>query len=266
MIEIPRIYRRFIPQLLHMIVLPVFFFTFMLVYDPFSASEFFSTEWFAVHVTIISTILFAGIVLSRLLYYFLPLKLNYTLYSFWCLAEVVFVSFFAALYVWLVLGRPMPYFGVFAQLFKYISMSSVFPYLVLALSMRIFEYGQRDRSGDESEKQKMRFYDERHNLKIVLPAQSILYIQADFNYVNIYYVEGGKLRNYVLRNSMKAIDALCQENGLLRCQRSYYVNPQHVTVLRKEKEGVIYAQLDVDQAQHIPVTKKYYEKLAEMLY
>ena len=112
----------------------------------------------------------------------------------------------------------------------------------------------------------MRFYDERHNLKIVLPAQSILYIQADFNYVNIYYVEGGKLRNYVLRNSMKAIDALCQENGLLRCQRSYYVNPQHVTVLRKEKEGVIYAQLDVDQAQHIPVTKKYYEKLAEMLY
>jgi DNA-binding LytR/AlgR family response regulator len=65
---------------------------------------------------------------------------------------------------------------------------------------------------------------------------------------------------------MKAIDEVCQEHGLIRCQRSFYVNPQHIRVLRKEKDGVVFAELDVDGAKQIPVTKRYYDRLAEMLY
>ena len=64
---------------------------------------------------------------------------------------------------------------------------------------------------------------------------------------------------------MKAIDELCQDHGLLRCHRSFYVNPVHVKVLRKDREGVIFAELDAD-TRHIPVTKRYYDRLAELLY
>ena len=84
--------------------------------------------------------------------------------------------------------------------------------------------------------------------------------------MNINYIENDRPRTYVLRNSMKAIDELCQDHGLIRCQRSFYVNPVHVKVLRKEKDGVMYAELDAPDVQNIPVTKRYYEILAERLY
>ena len=266
MIQVPRVYRRFIPQLLHMIVLPIFLFAFMLVYKPFHSFEFLGEAWFGVHLTIVSCITLLLIVAMRLLYYFLPLNLTYSLYTSWCLAEIILISFFAALYLWLVLDHPMTYFDVLAVCFQYTSLILVFPYVLLALSMTIREYSGRSSSANGTVPQRMRFYDEKHNLKIVLDPESVLYVEADVNYVNIYYSENDKIRSYSLRNSMKAIDELCHDHGLVRCQRSFYVNPRHITVLRKEKDGIVYAELDAKDVRHIPVTKKYYDKLAEMLY
>lgn len=266
MSQIPRIYRRFVPQLLHMIVLPIFFFTFMLIYKPFDSATFLGHEWFGVHLTIISCIILLSVILMRLLYYFLPLSLSYSLYITWCITEIIFTSFFAALYLWLVLDKPMQYFEVMAVSLQYISLSLIMPYLVLALSLRIYEYNDSSSSDSQAESSRMRFYDEKHNLKIVLDAHSVLYVEADVNYVNIYYSENDKIRNYTLRNSMKAIEELCHDHGLVRCQRSFYVNPRHIKVLRKEKDGIVYAELDAKDVRHIPVTKKYYDKLTEMLY
>ena len=266
MIQVPRVYRRFIPQLLHMIVLPIFFFIFMLIYHPFDSVAFLGEDWFGVHLTIVSCITLLLIVAMRLLYYFLPLNLTYTLYTAWCLAEITIVSFFAALYLWLVLDTPLAYFDVLAVSFQYISLILVIPYVILAQAMTTHEYGVRATSSSVNAPQRMRFYDEKHNLKIVLDAENVLYVEADVNYVNIYYRENDKIRSYSLRNSMKAIDELCHDHGLVRCQRSFYVNPRHITVLRKEKDGIVYAELDAKDVRHIPVTKKYYDKLAEMLY
>lgn len=249
-----------------MIVLPVFLFSFMLIYQPFDSVDFLGKTWYGVHLTIVSCITLLLIVAMRLLYYFLPLSLTYSLYATWCIAEIILVSFFAALYLWLVLDHQMSYFDVLAVSFQYISLILVFPYVILALSMTIHEYSIKTSSSSGNTPQRMRFYDEKHNLKIVLDAESVLYVEADVNYVNIHYTENDKIRSYSLRNSMKAIDELCHDNGLVRCQRSFYVNPRHITVLRKEKEGIVYAELDAKDARHIPVTKKYYDKLAEMLY
>lgn len=265
MSQVARIFRRFIPQLLHIIVLPVFFFAFMLMYRPFSSVDFLGQEWYGVHLTIASCIIFLSIVVMRLLYYYLPLKINYTLYAFWCLAEIIFTSFFVALYFWLVLHRPVPYFETLALALQYLCLSLVFPYTILALSIRIYQYHNKSADEEASDNQRMRFYDERHNLKIVLTSSSIFYITAEENYVNIFYVENDKVRKYVLRSSMKALDELCQDHGLVRCHRSYYVNPSHVRVLRKDKEGIIFAELDAREEMHIPVSKKYYDRLVEML-
>lgn len=265
MSSISKIFRRFIPQLLHVIVLPIFFFAFMLIYRPFSSTEFFGGEWFGVHLTIVSCIVLLSIILTRLLYYFLPLKLNYTLYAFWCLAEIIFTAFFMGLYIWLVRHQPMPYFECFTVSFQFLSLTLVFPYIVMALSLRLYEYQNKSSEPEANTLQRMRFYDDRHNLKIVLMAEAVLYITAEENYVNIFYTENGKARNYVLRSSMKALDELCQDNGLIRCHRSFYVNPSHVKVLRKDKEGVVYAELDEKDMMHIPVSKKYYDRLSELL-
>ena len=36
------------------------------------------------------------------------MKINYTLYIFWCLGEMVFMTFFVALYIWLALYKEQP--------------------------------------------------------------------------------------------------------------------------------------------------------------
>ena len=265
MAQIAAIFRKFVPQFLHMIVLPVFFFTFMLLLRPKGIVEFLSGEWFGVHLTIMSCIIFLSVVITRVLYYYIPMKLNYTLYSFWCLAEIIFMSFFNALYLWLVMDKKMLYFEFVTSSFQYLFFSLIFAFVILALSIRIYEYRHKEISHDDNTAQRMRFYDNQHNLKIVLTAPVVLYIAAEENYVNIFYVENGRVREYSLRSSMKALDELCHDNGLIRCHRSFYINPIHVKVWRKDKDGIMYAELDANDVRHIPVSKKYYDRLSEML-
>ena len=265
MTQIAPVFRKFVPQLLHIVVLPVFFFTFMLLLRPEGVVNMLGKEWFGVHLTIMSCIILVSEILIRMLYYFLPLRINYSIYTLWCLAEIIFMSFFTALYLWLVMDKRMLYFEFVTSSFHYLFFSLIFAYVILALSLRIYEYRHKEFSHDDNTAQRMRFYDSQHNLKIVLTAPVVLYIAAEENYVNIFYVENGRVREYSLRSSMKALDELCQDNGLIRCHRSFYINPVHVKVLRKDKDGIMYAELDANDVRHIPVSKKYYDRLSEML-
>lgn len=265
MAQIAPIFRKFVPQLLHMIVLPVFFFTFMLIYRPFGIEAFLGSEWFGVHLTIISCIVMFCAAVTRTAYYFIPMRMNYALYLFWCLGEIVLTSFFVALYIWLVFDKSMLYFEFLAPSFQYVILTQIFAYVILALSMRIYEYHNREYTETDDAVQRMRFYDNFHNLKIVLTAPAILYIAAEENYVHIYYMENSRVKEYCLRSSMKALDEMCQDNGLIRCHRSFYINPAHVKVLRKDRDGVMYAELDADDIRHIPVSKTYYGRLSDML-
>ncbi len=263
MTQVPRLFRRFMPQLIHMFVLPIFFFAFILLYHPFGLQIQFGTVWFGVHVTVLSCIIFACLLVTRLLYYFLPLRLNYSLYSLWCFGEIFFCSLFCALYLWMIRNNPESYFDLLSITYEAVLFTLVFPYVILALAMRIHDLVTLRTEPEHSPR--MRFYDSNRNLKFVATADTILYIGAEENYVNIYYLDNGRVKCYVLRSSMRSIDELCLTNGLVRCHRSFYVNPSHVRVLRKEKEGVVVAELDVDDVRDIPVSKKFYDNLAVML-
>jgi DNA-binding LytR/AlgR family response regulator len=147
--------------------------------------------------------------------------------------------------------------------FEALLFTLVIPYVILALAMRIHDLVTLRTEPEHSSR--MRFYDTNRNLKFVATADTILYIGAEENYINIYYLDNDRVKCYVLRSSMRAVDELCLTNGLIRCHRSFYVNPSHVRVLRKEKEGVVVAELDVDDVREIPVSKKFYDNLAVML-
>lgn len=263
--HVPKVFKQFIPQLLHVVVLPIFFFVFILVYRPFEVHSLLGHEWFGVHLTIVTCIVLLSAILMRLVYYFLPVNLNYPLYILWCIGEIAFMSFFAALYLYLVLGKPLPYFEVMTVAFKCMFFTLILPYVGLGMALRIYDYHESAAHPEDHSIQRMRFYDSMRNLKIVLMPQSVLYIAAEENYVIIYYTENERVKEYVLRSSMKAIDEVCQDNGLIRCHRSYYINPAHVKVLRKDKDGVMYAELNADNLRNIPVSKTYYSRLSEML-
>ena len=109
----------------------------------------------------------------------------------------------------------------------------------------------------------MRFYDQWGNLRIVLSSKSILYISAEHNYIDICYMEDDNVAHFILRATMKSVEVICQDHDILRCQRSYYVNPLHVNTLYKDGPTGFLAELKTPEPMSVPVTKGYYRRLAE---
>ena len=113
-------------------------------------------------------------------------------------------------------------------------------------------------------KEKIRFMDERDNLKLVVANEAVLYIQSEENYLKICYLEQNEIKFCTIRSSMKRIEELCERNGLVRCHRSYFINKTHVQALQKDKEFT-YAVLDVPTASRVPVSKSYYDQISSLL-
>jgi DNA-binding LytR/AlgR family response regulator len=111
----------------------------------------------------------------------------------------------------------------------------------------------------------MRFVDNTQRVKLMIASSAVQYIKAEENYVHICYLEGERLKEYPLRASMKSLEELMHKHGLIRCQRSYYINPQHIKVLRRDKEGMITAELTNPHLKPIPVSPRYYDELAKWL-
>ena len=118
---------------------------------------------------------------------------------------------------------------------------------------------------DVNEEDLVRFADSTGRLKLVIAHDVILYIEAQENYVSIHYMEGEHRKEYSLRQSMRGIEDLMERHGIIRCQRSYFVNPRHVKVLRRDKEGMIQAELDIRDIKPVPVSPRYYEELSKLL-
>ena len=96
-------------------------------------------------------------------------------------------------------------------------------------------------------------------------SKKTLLLKKSIQRVEDQYLEGELHKEYSLRQSMRGIEELMEKHGIIRCQRSYFVNPRHVKVLRRDKEGLIQAELDVSGIRPVPVSPKYYEDLSKML-
>ena len=136
------------------------------------------------------------------------------------------------------------------------------PYVIISLSVVASEANDVN---EPSEGGLIRFYDNTQKLKLVVAADAVMYVKAEENYVRIKYLENGMIKDYVLRNTMKSLEPTLQKYGMVRCQRSFFVNPKHVKVLRKDKQGVVVAELNVSGADTIPISPKYYDALERML-
>ena len=252
----------------HLIGIPLFALGLLLLFCPFAFKNYDITfSRYSFHIVMVFCIVLGVLLLSRLPMMFISRKyqINQRIYLFLCLFEVVFSSGFTALYLWLFSDKHEAYFMFFGYSFVYLAMAMIVPYIILFQHFTILEKEEAlEDAGRLSLGEKIRFVDERGNVKLIVSQASILYIQSDENYLRIYYMDEGKINNYLLRSSMKRIEEMCAKNGLIRCHRSYFVNKNRVEVLQKEKDFT-YAVLDVPNAAHIPVSKNYYDQIAAIL-
>ncbi|MBR1927843.1 MAG: LytTR family transcriptional regulator DNA-binding domain-containing protein [Bacteroidales bacterium] len=259
-------------QVKYAFILPVFFFFFIFVYSPFSFKDYLDVggkSW-TFHLLMLSLIMAGVLALTRLvfsvLYKYVAFKWWH--YVVWCFGEALVSSFFFALYISLFYIRSggMPYFTALSYSFKIIVLTLVYPY-VISIAGRVI----RNKSADledvakEPEDTLIKFYDEHKRLKLTIDPAAVLFIAADENYIKINYLENDRVKVYQLRNSMKSFEADAARHGFVRCHRSYYVNPRHVRLLSRGKDGIIYTEFIREGVGRIPVSKQYYQKLADML-
>lgn len=73
-----------------------------------------------------------------------------------------------------------------------------------------------------------------------LPADALLYVRAADNYVEVFFLEKGKVQCRLLRNSLKNVaDALAAYPGFFRCHKSYLVNMDHVYHVSGNAQGYV---------------------------
>ncbi len=266
--SVPRPYFRKGGFFAHVLGIPVFVMCFLLLFWPAGFRHYdVSFSRYSFHATIIACIILGVLLISRFILRALSRNdnANWMQCYLFSMIEVVFSSGFCALYLWLVSHKAQAYFWYFGNSLIYLGVLMLIAYVIIDLYYAMVEKDEKYRVATEVRQgEKIRFLDERGNLKLLVAPEAILYIQSDENYLKICYLEDEKITVYTLRNSMKRIEELCAKNGLVRCHRSYFVNKTHVKVLQKEKDFT-YAVLDVPNAAHIPVSKNYYDQLSAIL-
>lgn len=250
--------------LLHIFAIPVFFLVFILLYESKWMIDFLDTgkEMATFNTLILTSILIGIITFSRTGMFFLgkEKRLSWWQYTLWSFGEIFVFTCFGALYMALIYGD-YGYFPALAKCQQLAFATLSYPYIIFAI---LIAYIRPDMK-ETAEEDLVRFADSTGRLKLVIAHDVILYVEAQENYVSIHYMEGDKQKEYSLRQSMRGIEELMDKHGIIRCQRSYFVNPRHVKVLRRDKEGIIQAELDIMSSKPVPVSPKYYEQLSKML-
>jgi len=199
-------------------------------------------------------------------------------YILWNLVEIVAIC---ALYTAFTLkGESMgiidnggaPWHIVFMNSIIYGFMTLAVPYVICGMyfaiidkdnTIRVMNYGNAvtDEVLPPREETKITLFDSGGALRFSVTSSNLYYIESDDNYVKVWYTDShGEMKQYMLRCRLKTIEESFADSDLLRCNRKYVVNMEHVRVLRKLRDNYV-LELDNDSIPPLPVTKTYEENV-----
>jgi len=241
-------------------------------YEPFGVRYWFNIPWWKL-LLYSSAVILTGVlvvVISRVLMFYTTrgrFWLNYWHYINWVLSEVFFMALFYTLFEILIFGDDRE-FGVLLKLsVQNTALVLLLPYSAMWLyfsnrekKLQLDKLTQGELPAIVTSNSMIPFHDEKDVLRISVKQDNLLYLEASDNYVNIYYLNKGKISKYLLRNTLKKMENLFEKTEIVRCHRSYMVNFDKVKVIRKEKEG-LQLELDLPSVIDIPVSRSYVEKV-----
>lgn len=252
---------------------------FMNLYVPFSRTAWFELGYSSrfLYTLLYFSICVVVLVGSRMVMY--KTKYRYELkmwqYILWCGGEIVVLCGIYVLMTVLLDEIPwdMTVFTVFLKALLYGTVSLGVPYLVTDLYFALIEKDKiirlmnyRNVVTDEpleedDDDQKITLFDVGGTLRFSVRRKNLYYIESEDNYIRVWYDDGtGEIKQYMLRCRLKTVEETFKNSTLVRCNRKYVVNTEHVKVLRKEGESFV-LDLDSDKLPSLPVTKTYKDEV-----
>lgn len=244
----------------------VFALVFINIYAPFGADKWYRLTrfqfFFYSSLTILTGVL--TVVISRMIMYRYCRKhvIMIWQYLFWIFAEILFMSFFYALFEKFVTDDIRPFSDLIRISSKNTALVLLLPYsiswLFLAWQDKKEEIEKLAENQDTQPgtRDMIPFYDDKGVLKFSVKKENLLYLESAENYVYICYLNRNKVSKYMLRDTLKKIEESFSGSDIVRCHRSYMVNFDKVKVIRKDKDG-LKLELDNPGVIDIPVSKTY---------
>lgn len=247
----------------------LFALVFINIYRPFGAGSWYEATWYQ-FLYFSALLVLAGmlvVVLSRVLMLRIkrngPITLRY--YLLMVGGEIMFMAAMFALVekVWLHDDRSFILLWYLAL--QNTALILLIPYLIsllffawraksLGFKNLLSRYRQEDRF--------LSFHDHNGNLEYSIKTADVLYLESDDNYVIVHYLAGEGNSQLLVRNSLKYFGEAFEQEPFLRCHRSYMVNVQHVTLVKRIRNQ-LQLLLDNDTQTAIPVSKSYEEAVKE---
>lgn len=273
------------------IAILLFSILFMLIYGPYS-----STSWLTLmageqegggllnrfHEVMASVVFYfvavAFLTLSKVILYHIGRK--YQLYNIhlvsWIGGEVVMISFIYTVFTALFnLADPSVFVNIWGRSMLVLSFIIIVPYIICVQNATNRHQRQLlDRLGMnvvndkkvedvEVDPKLIHLVDSTGRIKMSINVDSLYYVESQDNYVKIYYDSDGKLCNYMLRSTTKAIENRFGD-WLIRCHRGYLINKNKIRIFRNDRDGM-YICLMHDGIRQIPVSKSYASSIQRML-
>ncbi len=105
--------------------------------------------------------------------------------------------------------------------------------------------------------------DENNHKKIILSLESLLYITAADNYIDIYYLVDDEIKHKLIRNSLTNIERSFENTKqLFRCHKSYIINLNNVINVTGNAAGYKLKLKSSDTI--IPVSRKLNSRIIEI--
>ena len=179
MSKLPTIFATLRSNLSFVVVIPVFWLSFVLLYQPSKLLDLLNMgdNMLNFNTTIIMCILLGVMIISRgvLMAIHHTLQLNWFKFMLWEVAEVMTMSLFTALYITLMYHGEYTYFFITGQCLYHLLLITIFPYIIFNLSFAYVSVLEQDNVFDDS---LMRFYDNAQKLKLMIACSAVLYIEA----------------------------------------------------------------------------------------
>ncbi len=197
--------------------------------------------------------------------------MTYIGYIVWILGEIGTMATVYTLAA-LVIGSDRSTPELFRNSFVKTSLIVIIPYVVCYIYF-IWQENRRELRElrkqidcDETVLQKayIQILDEKGEMRLSIRRENLLLIESADNYVCVYYLNGGKTKKSMVRNTIGRIAEHLQGTRIVRCHRSYMINLDHAQILHRDKEGV-FIELGLDGVPDIPISKTYADNVREWL-
>jgi hypothetical protein len=244
----------------------LFALVFINAYSPFGADKWYNLTRFQFFTYSSLTILVGVlvVVISRIIMYHVSGKHSIKIWHYlvWVCAEIFSMAVTYALFEKLVLKDVRQFTDLLRNSSRNTALVLLMPYAILWLY-----FSWRDKkeqiekladpgSFPDNSRNMIPFYDDKGILKFSIKKENLLYLESAENYVNICYLNKGKVSKYLLRDTLKKIEDSFAGTEIIRCHRSYIVNFEKVKVIRKDKDG-LKLEFDDPSVNDIPVSRTY---------